>query len=129
MEYYQDDHPILGDYRSGAICNDGWVSSSTGRGACSHHGGVDFWTYPQIGYHYLNPYPYWMVVICASSIIAFASIVSYSFRRRTIAFSSEILHGIGGLSYSAIFIASIPILIIRFLFEDFIAKKRAGPKN
>jgi hypothetical protein len=28
---------------SGAICNDGWVSHSTGRGTCSHHGGVRKW--------------------------------------------------------------------------------------
>ncbi len=31
------------NYRSGAICRDGWRSSATGRGACSHHGGVDYW--------------------------------------------------------------------------------------
>ncbi|MBQ6149533.1 G5 domain-containing protein [Candidatus Saccharibacteria bacterium] len=29
--------------RSGAICKDGWRSSATGRGACSHHGGVAYW--------------------------------------------------------------------------------------
>lgn len=27
----------------GAICNDGSRSYSTGRGTCSHHGGVDYW--------------------------------------------------------------------------------------
>ena len=32
-------------HRVGAICNDGWQSSATGRGACSHHGGVDHWIY------------------------------------------------------------------------------------
>lgn len=30
-------------YRSGAICRDGWRSNATGRGACSHHGGVAYW--------------------------------------------------------------------------------------
>lgn len=30
-------------YRSGAVCRDGWISSATGRGACSHHGGVRYW--------------------------------------------------------------------------------------
>jgi hypothetical protein len=30
-------------YRIGAVCNDGWVSSSTGSGTCSHHGGVNYW--------------------------------------------------------------------------------------
>jgi hypothetical protein len=32
-------------YRIGAICNDGWRSGATGRGACSHHGGVREWIY------------------------------------------------------------------------------------
>ncbi len=32
-------------YRTGAICRDGWESSATGRGACSHHGGVSEWLY------------------------------------------------------------------------------------
>jgi hypothetical protein len=31
--------------RTGAICNDGTYSSATGRGACSHHGGVARWLY------------------------------------------------------------------------------------
>ena len=31
--------------RIGAICNDGWRSYSVGQGACSHHGGVDYWLY------------------------------------------------------------------------------------
>jgi hypothetical protein len=31
--------------RIGAICNDDWESSATGRGACSHHGGVMCWEY------------------------------------------------------------------------------------
>lgn len=30
-------------YRVGAICNDGSRSYSTGRGTCSHHGGVNYW--------------------------------------------------------------------------------------
>ena len=32
-------------YRVGAVCNDGTVSEATGRGACSWHGGVDYWLY------------------------------------------------------------------------------------
>lgn len=35
--------PQVNPYRSGAICRDGWRSSATGRGACSHHGGVSMW--------------------------------------------------------------------------------------
>ena len=28
---------------SGAVCNDGYISYSTGPGTCSHHGGVKYW--------------------------------------------------------------------------------------
>lgn len=38
------------EYRIGATCSDGWHSNATGRGACSHHGGVDKWIY-EIAYH------------------------------------------------------------------------------
>lgn len=31
--------------RTGAICNDGSSSTATGKGACSHHGGVSYWLY------------------------------------------------------------------------------------
>lgn len=32
-----------GGGRTGAVCQDGWNSSATGSGACSHHGGVAYW--------------------------------------------------------------------------------------
>lgn len=32
-------------HRIGALCSDGWNSSATGSGACSHHGGVSCWKY------------------------------------------------------------------------------------
>lgn len=31
--------------RVGAVCKDGTTSKATGRGACSHHGGVAYWLY------------------------------------------------------------------------------------
>ena len=34
--------------RIGAICRDGTRSSATGRGACSHHGGVSRWLHSRI---------------------------------------------------------------------------------
>ena len=34
-----------GGERIGAVCNDGTTSTATGSGACSHHGGVDYWLY------------------------------------------------------------------------------------
>ena len=30
---------------NGAVCNDGWISHSQGRGTCSHHGGVNYYFY------------------------------------------------------------------------------------
>jgi hypothetical protein len=38
------------EYRIGATCSDGWHSNATGRGACSHHGGVAKWIY-ETAYH------------------------------------------------------------------------------
>lgn len=37
--------PPSSGVRCGATCRDGSHSSATGRGACSHHGGVDHWLY------------------------------------------------------------------------------------
>jgi hypothetical protein len=37
--------PSANRYRIGATCVDGWPSSATGSGACSHHGGVSCWRY------------------------------------------------------------------------------------
>ncbi|GJM36995.1 MAG: hypothetical protein DHS20C19_03620 [Acidimicrobiales bacterium] len=37
--------PFVSGGRTGAVCNDGWVSSATGSGACSWHGGVAYWLY------------------------------------------------------------------------------------
>ncbi len=36
---------IATPYRVGATCVDGWPSSATGSGACSHHHGVSCWQY------------------------------------------------------------------------------------
>lgn len=62
LDYYQNveeslpDKNIIGEenetfynqdvsVRIGAVCRDGTTSSATGRGACSHHGGVEYWLY------------------------------------------------------------------------------------
>ena len=42
MEYMESQQ---GNSRGGAICRDGTRSYSTGRGTCSHHGGVSQWLY------------------------------------------------------------------------------------
>jgi hypothetical protein len=43
---YSNDYPQKYDiYRVGCGCCDGTKSKATGRGACSHHGGVKYWIY------------------------------------------------------------------------------------
>lgn len=42
-QVYNSPSPNTNSRRSGAICKDGWHSNATGRGACSHHGGVLYW--------------------------------------------------------------------------------------
>ncbi|ADV48168.1 hypothetical protein Celal_0839 [Cellulophaga algicola DSM 14237] len=37
--------PKATSIRVGATCKDGTSSKATGRGACSHHGGVAYWLY------------------------------------------------------------------------------------
>ena len=41
--------PFRFEVRTGAVCNDGWVSQATGSGACSWHGGVAYWLTEPIG--------------------------------------------------------------------------------
>ena len=42
---YPTQAPSSGRVRTGALCDDGTTSGATGRGACSHHGGVRCWYY------------------------------------------------------------------------------------
>lgn len=44
-EYESASETEYSSVRTGAECNDGSYSSATGRGACSHHGGVAVWLY------------------------------------------------------------------------------------
>lgn len=41
--------------RIGAVCMDGWHSSATGSGACSHHGGVHHWIHSRLPPEAKNP--------------------------------------------------------------------------
>ncbi len=41
----ENDGLYLKKYRVGCGCCDGTTSKATGRGACSHHGGVKYWVY------------------------------------------------------------------------------------
>ncbi len=91
-EFVKGDYPIYGNERIGAICKDGWESFSTGSGTCSHHGGVDYWKYPLVNYHYANPVQYYIVIILAISFLALFATLNRSFRLRFIALSSETLY-------------------------------------
>ncbi len=91
-EFIKGDYPIYGKERIGAICQDGWESFSTGSGTCSHHGGVDYWKYPLVNYHYANPLPYYIVIIIAFSYIVLFAIINRPFRLRLIALLSETLY-------------------------------------
>ena len=67
-------------YRVGAICEDGWRSSSTGSGTCSWHGGVDHWIYrggtsSTLEDHLLIVDTYgWLIVFSAIDVVIFYSI-------------------------------------------------------
>ena len=53
--------------RIGAVCNDGTTSTATGSGACSHHGGVDYWLYGW--YMWLIVSFPWYGLMCLSMIL------------------------------------------------------------
>ena len=107
-EYIKGDYPIFGSQRIGAICDDGWRSYSTGRGTCSHHGGVDRWLYPQIGFHNMNAKPYWTTIASAFSFMIAFSLFSKAFRYQFFACSAEAGYGIGIIIYSAFLLATMP---------------------
>ena len=107
-EYIKGDYPIYGSYRTGAICNDGSTSESTGSGTCSHHGGVDYWIYPEIDYHYMNPKPYGVTILCTFIFMTITSIFVKLFRSFFIALLMELIYLIGVILYSALFLIIKP---------------------
>ena len=111
-EYIRGDHPVYSSERSGAICRDGWVSSSTGRGTCSHHGGVKRWTHYEIGYHYCNPQPYWIMLIIPFTFLTFTSIFSKTFKNRLNASAFELFY----IFCYLIYLSLILLLIFLALF-------------
>ena len=90
-EYWIGDYPVYGTNRIGAICDDGWHSHSTGRGTCSHHGGVHHWLYPLIDYHYCNPEPYFIAALAAFAVLIFLNFFSRSYRLFFIAVFFELV--------------------------------------
>lgn len=122
-EYLNGDYPIFGTERIGAICSDGWQSYSTGRGTCSHHGGVDHWLNPQIGFHYINPAPYWITIAFAFSFMVVFSIFSLAFRHRFFACLADAVYGLGFITFIAFFLAAIPFYILYSIIKAFKQKK------
>lgn len=122
-EYVNGNYPIYGTQRIGAICSDGWHSFSTGRGACSHHGGVDHWLYPQIGFHHMNPEPYLITTAFAFLFMIVFSIFSAAFRNRFSASLAEAGYGLGFIIYIAFFLAAIPFYILYSIIKAVIHKK------
>ena len=53
-------HLVVSQTSEGTVCRDGWVSSSTGRGTCSWHGGVR-------GYRVASPFLGWFQIIAWGS--------------------------------------------------------------
>ena len=123
VEFIRGDYPIFSSERSGAVCRDGWVSYSTGRGTCSHHGGVDYWTHPQIGFHYFNITPYLISLVCILSFLFLFSIINKAFRLRLVSFISEAAYGIGFFLYICSFIVVIPFVIIYQLVRNIVVRQ------
>lgn len=63
-------------YRVGAVCYDGWRSSSTGSGTCSSHGGVKYWIYSgsSTSTHTEETEPFYFGII-GGSLVSISSIL------------------------------------------------------
>lgn len=110
-EYQLGNYPIYQKVRVGAICYDGWRSYSTGRGTCSHHGGVKEWLYKnrQIDMHYSQHETYFSI-----SLVVFNLIIIPIFFQRYYRFSLllYLTNVIGVSTYIFFIIISLPIMII-----------------
>lgn len=120
MEFIRGDYQIYGDERIGAICRDGWESFSTGSGTCSHHGGVDYWKYPLVNYHYANPLPYYITIALAIAFLILVSIINKAFRLRLLALISQTLYWLALilflLSYIVYSLLKIPFFLVYLLY-------------
>lgn len=119
-EYIKGDYPIYGDERIGAICRDGWESFSAGSGTCSHHGGVDYWKYPLVNYHYANPNPYYITIAFAIAFLILVSIINKAFRLRLLAIISQTLYWLALilflLSYIVYSLLKIPFYLVYLVY-------------
>ena len=126
IQYYRGDHPIYSSARSGAVCNDGWQSNATGSGACSHHGGVAYWTHPQIGFHYYNPQPYWIIIASCLCLFLIVSLLSKASRKRLISIFAELFNAVVIIVY---FMLTGSIYIIYYLFSHLVTFIKSDRPN
>lgn len=87
------DYPIYKEERIGAICMDGWRSYSTGRGTCSHHGGVNEWLYRKvkIGMYYSNHGIYYTISIVSFGVFLLPAFFFRYYRYTLILYSINTL--------------------------------------
>ncbi len=111
-ELIQGDYQIYGEERIGAICRDGWESFSIGSGTCSHHGGVDYWKYPLVNYHYANPNPYYIAIAVSISFLLIFSIFNRAFRLRLIVYNLELFYWLITILYLLLNLLFSIILIL-----------------
>ncbi|MCH7964904.1 MAG: DUF3761 domain-containing protein [Bacteroidetes bacterium] len=111
LEYKEGNHPIYEKVRVGAICYDGWHSYSTGRGTCSHHGGVKEWLYKDIkvGMHYSNQESFFDL-----SKISFAILLLPALFQRYYGFTL-ILYSINTISFLVYSIFSIIAFVLTII--------------
>jgi len=122
-KYFKDGDPIYSSERIGAVCNDGWISSATGSGACSNHGGVKYWRYSRVGTHHFKINSYILPIGISSSFIFLLSLISRSSRKIFIAGLSEIVYIVGLITYYVLFISIIILTSPYFIYKHKTRKK------
>lgn len=117
-EYIRGDYNTLEKIRVGAVCNDGWISSATGSGACSWHGGVNHWLYKSVitGHHSSNHSLYFILASISFSLIFYTTLVSKYMRWLAIRnyFNIIIL-----LAYVVFAVISFPLSILIMILYYF----------
>ena len=101
--------PIHAKVKVGAVCNDGWESSSTGSGTCSNHGGVDHYVFSNMFVsHNFNESSFYFdqltIVVCG---MVFLSLMS-----RWVFYTS--LSQIGLTFYLSLLLLFLPFTLLYF---------------
>jgi hypothetical protein len=88
------DVPIYSQIPDGAVCNDGWISSSQGPGTCSYHSGVNYYLFDKIqtGTDYANPGPFFLSILILLIVISVLSLINISYRWASIKSIADIIY-------------------------------------